>query len=541
MPAKTASMSGLIQSRPFAAHLVTGACVGGIAWSIIVFNGGIDVGGANHVALLPFVRRLLDPGYLPGDFGISLRLYHHRVFAYLVAWCSAALGEDRALIALHLAGMTLLAVSLWYLCRAVKLPPAGFVAMGLFLATNWAWTGKGLEWNYFVSDADIYPITYAHGFVLLALGSLLQQQHRLAVLWTGLATLFHLQIGLIGALVIAPFYALWLKALGVREFFRLALLFFLPASPALLDLILLVRKGLMEPPSAYSLAYYIDFRHPHHFELISATAALWVAAHVVAQAAAWYWLRRAQRTERRHVGMLLAVSLILTALALIHFTDYYLVKQDKIAYIQFIRLSPLITVLGTLALIIVVRAWADEQASRGRRGRLVGLADACLILIAVSWAVYSATRPDTKFYAGVRRHAEQRSSWSEICLWIKEHGPRNAIYLAPPGNNDFVYLAERSDVADFKNNPDGALHLAEWFERLRDLSGGELPQGRGFENQPLLNQAFAKLSNSALITLGEKYHARYAVLPKSSATKFAAIYQNDEYRLVELPLQTDRR
>src|SRR5205823_3673706 len=155
----------------------------------IIFNGGIGIGGSNHVGLLPVVRRLLDPNYLPGDFSISLRLYHHRVFAYLVAWCSILWGEDRALIALNLAGMTLLALSLWSLCRALELPRAGFLVIGLALATNLAWTGKGLELNHFVGDADIMPPTFAHAFVLLAIGSLLQQRYRLTAWFTGLAVL----------------------------------------------------------------------------------------------------------------------------------------------------------------------------------------------------------------------------------------------------------------------------------------------------------------------------------------------------------------
>ena len=61
---------------PFIAILVVAAL-------FVIFNGGIAVGSGNHVGLLPVVRRLLDPGYLPGDFNIELRLYHHRVFALM--------------------------------------------------------------------------------------------------------------------------------------------------------------------------------------------------------------------------------------------------------------------------------------------------------------------------------------------------------------------------------------------------------------------------------------------------------------------------
>ena len=78
---QTALIYRLNQRRSLATHLVSALCVAGVALLIIIFNGGIGVGGSNHVGLLPVVRRLLDPHYLPGDFSISLRLYHHRVFA----------------------------------------------------------------------------------------------------------------------------------------------------------------------------------------------------------------------------------------------------------------------------------------------------------------------------------------------------------------------------------------------------------------------------------------------------------------------------
>ena len=95
-------------------------------------------------------------------------------------------------------------------------------------------------------------------------------------------------------------------------------------------------------------------------------------------------------------------------------------------------------------------------------------------------------------------------------------------------------LAERSIVAEFKLNPDGSMFLADWFERLRDLSGGELPTGRGFDKRRPLDKAFAKLTKEHLLALGAKYNAGYAVLHKDSKAQFEVIYQNKDYRIVKL-------
>jgi hypothetical protein len=511
-------------------------CVAAVAVLISAFNGGISVGGSNHVGQIPVVRRALDPGYLPGDFNIEIRQYHHRVFTWLIAGFSFLMGEDRALILLHLIGMGLLAAALWRLTRAVNLPLSGFVAVGLFLATNFIWTGKGLELNQFAGDADIMPPTFAHAFVLLAAAGLLRDRHRRAAVFAGLATLFHLQVGLICAAMIAPLYLVNLKRLGVKEVGVIVGLFVVAAAAGLLDLARMLRGGLLHAPSTqYSLAYYIDFRHPHHFELLSAAAALWVGASLLVQALAYWYLRNARQVEAPAAGRLAVMSLTLAALAVVHFLDYYLVKDDRIATIQFIRLSPLITVFGAVCLVLMIDALAGRFAAGSKAGRTVALANVGLIVIAALWGVREARKPDATFYFGITRYAEQTSNWVALCRWVREHGPR-AIYMTPPGANGFTYLAERSTIADFKNNPDSGLYLAQWFDRLRDLAGGRLPDGRGFDNRQLFNKAYAKLSPAQLVEIGKKYGAEYAVLPKSAKPDFEIMYQNDGYRLVKLPI-----
>jgi hypothetical protein len=522
------------------AALLTVFCIAAITVLVISFNGGVSVGASNHFGQLPVVRRVLDPNYLPGDFSVEIRRHHHRVFTYLIAGFSAALGEDRALILLHVIGMSLLTASLWRLCRAVNLSSLSFVAVGLFLATNLFWTGKGLELNHFVGDSDIMPPTFAHAFVLLSAASLLRDRYRSAALFAGLAALFHLQIGLICAAMIAPLYLIKLKQFGVRETLLIIALFVIAAAPGLFDLFQMLRRGLLSAPSTeYSLAYYIDFRHPHHFELLSATATLWVVAHALIQIAAYFLLRLFNRDEARSVGKLAVMSLTLVALALVHFTDYYLIKDDRIAAIQFIRLSPVITVFGAICLTAMINVWVEAKATRIGRSRIALSANAALILIAALWGVRVATRPDALFHFGVTRYAEQSSNWIKICRWIKANGPRDAVYLTPPGVNGFTSLSDRSNVGDFKNNPDGALHLTEWFERLRDLAGGKLPEGRGFDNRQLLNRAYAALSAEQLVEIGKKYGAEYAVLPRASKAELEIIHQNDGYRLVKLPVRNE--
>jgi hypothetical protein len=552
--------------RWLSSSLLNFACIFAVAAAMIYYNGGIGVGTSNHVGQLPVVRRILDPNYLPGDFNIALRFYHHRAFSYLVAGGSALLGEDRALVVLGVLAMVALSAALFGVCRTLGLSRWGFLVVGAMAATRFAWTDRGLELNEFLGDPEIMPPPLAHAALLLALTALIKERYRLAMFFTGLVILAHLQIGLTFALMTAPLYLIKIRELGtepgavatwlpregrkskepgryrsrfrnsapfsskdlvkVKEALVLAALLIVPASPALWHVGHMFKQGLATSPVPAS--FYIDFRHPHHFELLSITAAVWVVIHLIVIVLAYGVFRRRDANISRGIGRLLVCCVTLALLCLIHFTDYYLIKNDKLAQVQFLRLSPLITALGAVCFVLLVNGWPKNQ-------RLVALANVVLIAASAGWAWASPRRLETPYYFGVRRFAEEKSSWVDVALWVKANGPRDAVYLAPPGNNGFSVLSDRSIVAEFKLNPDGAMYQAEWFERLRDLAGGQLPAGRGFENRKLLNKAFAKLDNEQLLALSRKYNAAYAVLPKESRASFEVVYQNREYRVVKLP------
>ncbi|MFN0109007.1 MAG: DUF6798 domain-containing protein [Blastocatellia bacterium] len=520
-------------NQTLASRLLNLLSIFAVAVGMIYCNGGISVGSSNHVGLLPVVRRILDPSYLPGDFNIALRFYHHRAFAYLVAGGSSLLGEDRALIVLGVLAMLTISAGLFALCSQLGLSRGGFLVVGAFAATRFLWTGKGLELNEFLGDPEVMPPHLAHALALFVLTALLKEKYRLAIFLTGLAILLHLQIGATLALMTSPLYVIKLREFGLKETAVLIALAVIPASPALWHVTHMLQRGLAS--SKISSAYYIDFRHPHHFELFSVAAAFWVIGHLAVIGCAGYASalacsnksRKASEFLLQPIGKLFICCLSLLALCLIHFADYYLIKNDKLAQIQFLRLTPLITILGAIGLVWIIGRWLTNQ-------KLLAAVNVLLIAAAIVWGYYSPRRTEVPYYFGVNRFAEQTSTWVNVANWVKANGARDTVYLVPPGRNGFSVLAERSIVAEFKLNPDGSMNLAEWFERMRDLAGGELPTGRGFDNRRPLDRAFAKLTNEQLLALSQKYNAGYAVLAKDSKAQFQVIYQNKDYRVVKL-------
>jgi hypothetical protein len=491
---------------------------------LIVCNGGIRIGFSNHTGLLPVVRRLLDATYLPDDFNIQLRLYHHRTFVFLVAGFSKLFGENQALLALSVIGNVLLSTSLYSLSQALKLSNPAFLAIGVIVATNVGYAGQGLELNTFIGNREIQPPIFALALALFGIAALLKDRLRLAALFAGLCLFFHLQIGFALALMLLPFFVWRLKSSGVKEALICGWLFLLPVAFTLFDILQMMKRGLISLPFTRA---DIDFRQPHHFEVRSSEAMLWIAGYLIIQAAVWLWFRHIGSVQKRGAFVLLITSLLITALSLIHYADYYFIQSNRVAKFQLLRMSCLITVFGVIAVVLLL----NQSPKSKRAGITINLT---MIALATLLYLYPATRQGAAYSFNIAYAAEQKTAWVGACLWIKEHTPMNAVFITPPGEEGFTSLASRSNIGEFKTNPDGPQFLADWYERLRDLADGTLPQGKGFANSALLNQAYAGLSKEQLIELGKKYIATFAVISKKSPAQLETIYENTAYKVVRL-------
>ncbi len=507
-------------------YTIAAACILGVAAFIIIFNGGISMGYSNHTGLIPVVRRLLDPNYLPNDFNIQLRLYHHRVFAYLIAAFTKLTGEDNALIALNIIGFTLLSASLYSLCRSLNLSRLAFVAVGVLLATNVAWIGRGLETNTFVGNREINPPTFSHAFALFAVATLLRKQFKLTALLIGMTVLFHLQIGIALFLILSPFYVAQFKRFTAKDWFTCLGLFLIPTSLTLFDVGEMFQRGLVNLPFTRA---DIDFRQAHHFELASTEAAIWVALHLILITGVYFYIRNKKSEEREKLFALGVISWLVAVISLIHFLDYYMLNIGSIMKVQLVRMSLFIPVFGAIFLVLGLNILVQGKSHRATILTNLGLIGLALLLYAIP-----ATRQGVAYSVGIRRLGEQKTDWVAVCDWVKENTPREALFVSPPGNEGFTYLSNRSNIGEFKINPDGPQYLLEWYERLRDIAGGELPNGKGFANNRLLNQAYAALSEEQLSELNKKYGATYALLPKSSAVQTNLLYENETYKVVEL-------
>lgn len=490
----------------------------------IALDGGIQVARENHAGLIPVVRRLLDPAWLPGDFGIELRAHHHRVFAWMVAVLWRPFGMHGAFALLTVAGYALVFAATWTLGRSVGLDAARRALLCVALACGALFLDHGVEANRLLGNGPIMPPTFAHGAIVLGIAMSVRGRHNLAGLCAGLALLVHLQIG-----------AIWLAAWGVlliaqgtwrtpRAWLPGLVGGVLLASPALLDLVALSRQGLTQGIGQLT---DVAFRMPQHFEFRAGRVAavlLWLAV-LVACVRHWH---RVDATRARLFAAPCIVALTLAAFTALHYLDYHLLQTGVVSRIQLLRLSLLIPLLGALALL---SEW-QRHAGTAQRTRHAPAALTAVFALVACGAALGKGDPLTLRVVDASRDG---GPWSAVTAWVRAHGPAG-LYATPPGQTGFAAFAERSTLVEFKVNPDGGAGLAEWQARLAALAGGTLPTATTrTQVARALDAAYAHRTDADWAAVRARWGVTHAVVPVDARITGTELHRNAGYRVVALP------
>lgn len=122
-------------------------------------------------------------------------------------------------------------------------------------------------------------------------------------------------------------------------------------------------------------------------------------------------------------------------------------------------------------------------------------------------------------------------SWREACAWIADSGqiPPDARFLTPLMVHTFKWYAGRSEVANWKDVPQDAQSLLQWWERVRDISNGRLDQVGGY-----MPDSVAELGVERLEYLGEKYQADYVLTRRNPPLPLDVVYENEVYCVYRL-------
>ena len=119
--------------------------------------------------------------------------------------------------------------------------------------------------------------------------------------------------------------------------------------------------------------------------------------------------------------------------------------------------------------------------------------------------------------------------WRAACHWIDEHTPRDALFLTPRSSQTFKWYANRGEVVTWKDIPQNAGQLVEWWRRMAEVHGtGATPPDKPWY------PSLAERGTEQVNQLAEKYQAAYVLTSAEPPLELERVYENRTYALYKV-------
>jgi hypothetical protein len=494
--------------------------VGGI-FLVFALHAGWHVPGVNEPHYLSKAKHHWEADWAPRDFFLN-SADSHQVFYLTVGWLARWQSLDGFAWTGRILTWLLLAITLWRLCRSLAIPDwAAPLAASLFVTLN---SRAMLAGEWVVGGFEAKGLAYAA--VFWALERWVRGKWNQALVAAGVATAMHALVG--GWAAIALGFG-WL-ALG-RDRPRLATLV-----PGLISGALLAAPGIASglalnwgaDPKTVSLAnqIYVFIRLRHH--LLPWEFDRWAWPGALLLVAVWFllgWRIRGGQSLARLRGFVngsLAIAAAGLVLAVATRSNQELAARVMRYY--WFRLADVAIPLGVA--IYAVRLAVDRASAAQRRLSL---------LIALSLVAVASVGDDLyQNYLESQRPIADRyvvnEPWLDVCQWISQNTPRDALFLTPRLSATFKWRAGRSEVVNWKDIPQDAQSIVEWRRRLQNVHLDHRPERTSYWLDSLALATPERLSR-----LAEEYGADYVVTDSTPELALEKVYSNNAYAVYRLP------
>ena len=123
-------------------------------------------------------------------------------------------------------------------------------------------------------------------------------------------------------------------------------------------------------------------------------------------------------------------------------------------------------------------------------------------------------------------------AWRAACRWVAESGqvPTDARFLTPRMSQTFKWYARRSEVVTWKDIPQDARSIVEWWRALHTVYAARSPQGAYRWHNSL-----AEVGTERIQVLGRTYDADYVLTVRWPRLGLDVVYENYSYVIYRLP------
>ncbi|MEX2141918.1 MAG: DUF6798 domain-containing protein [Pirellulales bacterium] len=514
-----------------------------LIFAIFFLHGAYAAPDSNEAHYLTKAKHHWNPGWAAGDFFLD-SADAHQVFYWSFGWLTLWLSLEQAAWVGRVLTWLLLAWSWQRLsAAAVPRPWLSVLAAAVFVGLN---ENAHMAGEWVIGGFEAKGFSYA--LVLFALARIVRGEWGSAWLLLGGATALHV---LVGGWAMVAAAAAWLASGDERPRFQTLL-------PALTMAVALalpsVYFGLSLSGSADAATIaeanriYVFERLPHHLSAMQ-LAPGFLTRHLLLQAvwllmitfmpAAW----PGSRALRCFVATTIAISWIGLGLNVLlqdrpewlaSVLRYYWFRASD-AFVPLgvaVELAAMITVgLGERGVVAATLARSHRGALGARRGIAPGWLAGAVVLATIDSVIQLDHLPfrvpivnETPATPRADKNVNY-SDWMDVCGWVVEHTEPDAIVLTPRSAATFKWYTGRPEVATWKDVPQDARSIVEWWDRMIALHATG-------ESDPRWYKSFSEQGPERLRALMERYGARYVIVPLRDDVAPLAIeplYENDSF------------
>jgi hypothetical protein len=476
------------------------------AWATFLLFGAIaaPVPGVNEPHYLCKARHYWQPEWCPRDFFLASPNAHTVFYATIGSLTNFCSFDMSAWIGRAMA--TFILAWGWTRClsRLFSQPWTTLWCAWIFLAMTACGNFSG-EWLVGGVEGKVF----AYGFLLAALGSFLRGVRRLAATWAGIAVSFHPVVGIWGLLAFAmsritrlffefrranrvasvarvfnegtgsgrvptgsTAFRVFSRPLFQFDNVQSALIVFVLALPGLIPVIRLLTEQVSEDTRYEATYIQVYFRLAHHLDpmLFPASAYLGYTVLLCIWVSNFFW---GGRTESRNAFDQIVIWAVVFAIGgiMIGFgprppvrMPYFAERMNLLKFYPFRLADVLVPIAVAISLTSVLERTFLTLPPTTKRRSTVPFPVVVMVFVFLGGLCRAYAMSETNRYSH-----EDRKDWLDICRWIDEHLPADALVESPTNCWAFKWFARRAEYVAFKDCPQDAAGIVEWNRRLMFL------------------------------------------------------------------------
>lgn len=502
-----------------------------LVFLVFLIQGAWPVPDVNEPHYLGKTIHYWNPDWVGEDFFLD-SADTHLVFYLTFGWLSLALPPEALAWVGRLLTWALLAWAWRRLCFAVLSRPWWSVlaaVLWVLLVTHGHMAG---EWVIGGVEAK----GFAYVFLLLGIEAMVRDRWNRAWLCFGAATLFHVLVGGWAAVAAGVGWMLldserprlqtmWPGLLGAAVL----------ALPSLIPSLRLT-WGVDPNIVAEANQIYVFTRLAHHLD--PAAFPPWFMLRFAAMVLVWVVIRATTPKDsaawRMHLFVAGTIVLAMLGMAI---AQLKLVRPDWAAALlrfYWFRLAdvmvPLGVALGGLALV--------DRARQARPAVARWVIAGAIVLGAWHLGGYAAMRPFPQTPRGSGIHPIYFPRWRLACQWIADPAniPPGKRFLTPRLSRTFKWYTGHSEVASWKDIPQDAQSIVEWWRRMNDIHAK--PYACPWEPWHV---SLADVGAPRLQQLAKRYQADYVLTMVKPRLDLPVVYENDSFIVYQLDAQDPER